>query len=137
MMNSIYGPLMSELSRSTGRERTPTSVPRSMTDGGMMGQQTQQALPQSLGGGMSPSQGIFQAYMQQLFQQKYQPQQALGGYQNMGGYGAFMPPSGQSLMGIGATADEEKKKKQQTGTNPGAGYDPWSDPDGQRWTAGA
>lgn len=73
--------------------------PRAMTreqigPGGMVRPQPEQARPTQNQGGqgyMGPSQNLFQAYMNQIFNQKYRPQQALGGYQNFGSYGAFMP----------------------------------------------
>jgi hypothetical protein len=41
---------------------------------------------------MGGSQGLFNAYMQQLFKQKYAPQPMQGGVQNMGGFFGFGSP---------------------------------------------
>jgi hypothetical protein len=54
-------------------------------------QQAMSQMPQG-GGMMGGSQGLFNAYMQQLFRQKYAPQPMQGGVQNMGGFMGFASP---------------------------------------------
>jgi hypothetical protein len=55
-------------------------------------QQGGMGLPQFGGMGGQGSQGLFNAYMQQLFKQKYAPQPMQGGVQNMGGFFGFGSP---------------------------------------------
>jgi hypothetical protein len=55
-------------------------------------QQGGMGLPQFGGMGGQGSQGLFNAYMQQLFRQKYAPQPMQGGVQNMGGFMGFGSP---------------------------------------------
>lgn len=77
------------------RERIPSTPTRGIfgTADGLAQQQAYQPMGQQGQQGGSPSQGMFASYMQDLFRQKYRPQQALGGYQNFGAFGGFMPPS--------------------------------------------
>jgi hypothetical protein len=64
-------------------------------------------MPQMMGN-MGGSQGLFHAYMQQLFNRKYAPPQMPGGVQNMGGFMGFgspkmtplAPPQQGGLMSI-------------------------------------
>lgn len=90
MLGLMFPPELSQVSRT--RESIGPG-PQTLRQNGSA--DTGQGMPQGMPHGMpqSPSQGLFAAYMNQLFQQKYRPQQALGGYQNMGGFGAFMPPA--------------------------------------------
>jgi len=86
--------------QSQGRtERIPTPPPRSMMDAGQP-MQPQPQIPGAPQGMGQNSRSIFDSYMSQIYNQKYKPQQALGGYQNMGSYGGFMPQMGvfQQLM---------------------------------------
>jgi hypothetical protein len=61
------------------------------------GRQQAMSMPQGMPqmgqpGMMGGSQGLFNAYMQQLFKQKYAPQPMQGGVQNMGGFFGFGSP---------------------------------------------
>jgi hypothetical protein len=94
----MYGPMMGGLlpvmrSKPGGPVGLPPGrteqIPRPAT-GAMMGPAPQYQFPmmQGLGG---RSQSLFDQYMQQAFMQRYRPQTPLGGYQNMGLFGGFMP----------------------------------------------
>ena len=78
------------------------------------------------------SRGIFDSYMSQIFNQKYKPQQALGGYQNFGSYGGFMPQMSifQQLM---------QAKPTQGGQSGGGIFDPMdrNDPRNPAYSSGA
>jgi hypothetical protein len=54
-------------------------------------QQNQQPANPPMQGLGSQSKGLFDAYMGQIFDQKYRPSTPLGGYQDFGAYGGFMP----------------------------------------------
>jgi hypothetical protein len=88
IMYGMFGqPVMNDLARAN--KRTESFGPSSTMQ---MAAERQNAPSSPMGKYQSPSQGLFAAYMQNLFQQKYRPQQALGGYQNFGGYGGFTSP---------------------------------------------
>lgn len=84
--------------------------------GGLMAQQPQQQQQQPMGQPMGGSAGLFDQYMQQLWQQRYAPPMMQGSpWQSFGGFMGFAPPKMTPISQRGNQQQQQPRPMQPDG----------------------